>query len=91
MEGTSSDSSAETSYSSRALALILSSKLPHPDNLIVKAFVEDAVDPELSSHYLLKTIGSLSELGNYKSKDLELFRFLTDWTTLLQRCACHGK
>ena len=74
------------SYSSRALSLIESSKLAHPDKRIVQLFVEDAVDPELSAQYLLKSIGAISELGNGESKDLELYRFLTDWTALFTRC-----
>lgn len=74
------------SYSNRALALISASKLPHPDNQIVKAYVADAVDPELAAQYLLKTIGAFPELGDGESKDLELYQFLTDWETLSAKC-----
>lgn len=83
MGETSSDS---MSYSNRALALISSSKLPHPDSQIVRAFVVEAVDPELAAQYFLKTLGAFPELGDRESKDLELYRFLTDWTTLFTKC-----
>ena len=86
MEGNSIESAMETSYSCRALALISSSNLPHPDKPIVQVFVEDAIDPELSAHYLLKRVGWLSEAGKATPKNLELFQFLTDWTTLLKHC-----
>lgn len=77
---------AKISYSNQALALISASKLPHPDNQIVKAYVADAVDPDLAAQYLLKTLGAFPELGNGESKDLELYQFLTDWKTLSAKC-----
>ena len=53
--------------------------------------MEDAVDPELSAQYLLKTIGAFPELGDGESKDLELFQFLTDWTTLFTQCESQSR
>lgn len=87
MEGSSSEPTmVAPSYSSRALALISSSNLPHPEKCIVQAFVEEAVDPELAAHYLLQLTGFLSDPVNGRSRDLELVFFLTEWTKLLNRC-----
>lgn len=89
MDDNAGQLSMEGSYSSQALALISSSNLALSDKRILQAFVEDAVDPKLSAEYLRKSTGSLSELDNGKSKDLRLYQFLNDWTTLSTRCGYH--
>lgn len=74
------------SLSQRALSHISASELEYPNKNILKAFINDAVDPELAAEYLLRFTGSDKRNDSDLPKDLELSHFLNDWKVFVNAC-----
>ena len=59
-------------------ALLVASKLPHPQRAILASFISASVDRNVAAQYLL---------SETSSGDVDMTtKFLSDWTTLVRKC-----
>lgn len=61
----------------QALAAIRSSRLQHPDNQLLECFLNDSVDPEATSLYLIQRCAD-------GQKDYDLITLLSEWQELVR-------
>ena len=72
--------------SSTVLEVISSADLTPTEHLLLKQFVEKAVDPELAAQYLMSRL----HLDEEQSSETSLRSFKQDWRSLVSRCKNHG-
>lgn len=74
------------STSSIALEVISSACLSPTEHLLLKHFVEKAVDPDLAAQYLMSRLHPDEE----QSSEASLRSFKQDWRDLVSRCKIYG-